>query len=123
MFDRWSNLWGALERTFRRQRRGSRRRLAHDFEPVSRLRPVLTEINRDLESQFLEIGNHLEKLSTFSSRVVDTGEQLLRLATGQAEGTISCDAPLTCFSRRSKSSMTASAGRRRWSISSASIRK
>ena len=86
MFDRWSTLWGALERTVRRQRRGSRRRLAHDFEPVTRLRPVLTEINGDLEAQFLEIGNHLEKLSTFSSRVVDTGEQLLRLATGQADG-------------------------------------
>jgi hypothetical protein len=86
MFDRWSNLWGALERTFRRQRRGSRRRLAHDFEPVSRLRPVLTEINGDLEAQFLAIGNHLEELSSFSSRVVNTGEQLLRLATGQADG-------------------------------------
>lgn len=86
VFDRWSNLWGALERALRHQRRGSRRRLAHDFEPVSRLRPGLAEINRDLESQFLELGNHLEELSTLSGRVVATGEQLLRLATGQTDG-------------------------------------
>lgn len=86
VFDRWSKLWGALERSLRPRRPGSRRRLAHAFEPVSRLRPVLTEINRDLEAQFLEVGTHLEQLSTLSAQVVRTGEHLLRLATGQADG-------------------------------------
>lgn len=86
VFDRWSNLWGALGRNLRNRRRGSRRRLAHDFEPVTRARPVLAEINRELEAQFLEIGTHLENLSSLSGRVVSTGEELLRLATGQTDG-------------------------------------
>ncbi len=43
-------------------------------------------INRDLEGVFLDLGQDLEQLSTLSDQIVSTGETLLRLAAGQADG-------------------------------------
>ncbi len=75
-----------MRQTVSRHNPAIRRQLALNFSVVEAERPVLGEIGTRLEQHFLQIGTRLEKLAQLSEDVVATGEHLLRLATGQADG-------------------------------------